>query len=216
MIRAAAAFTPFYGKLAARCRTSALAGGFSSARGINKAGQVVGRAWTTKGGHDHAFLWQAGKGMQDLGAIGGESNQANGINNAGQVVGGPNDKNSKHPAFLYSGGKMIDLNSMIDPTSGWHLTTAAAINDSGQIAGSGMNKAGQSHAVPLDACSVVGSVPLAACRPPSPHGRIETKRGPYDGYSVRSQRPSAAVARGLRAAGGSPHPFPRGLGQTRF
>ncbi len=124
----------------------ALEGGFSSACGINNVGQVVGQATVTKDGHNHAFLWQAGKGMQDLGAIGGESNQANGINNAGQVVGGPDSYKSSHPAFLYSDGKMTDLNTMIDPASGWHLTAAKAINDSGQIVGTGKNKVGQLHA----------------------------------------------------------------------
>jgi hypothetical protein len=40
---------------------------------------------------------------------------------------------------------MIDLNSLIDPLSGWELTGGYAINDAGQITGSG-RIGGQSHA----------------------------------------------------------------------
>jgi probable HAF family extracellular repeat protein len=40
---------------------------------------------------------------------------------------------------------MVDLNTLIDPTLGWVLTTAAAVNDAGQIVGSGVIN-GQSHA----------------------------------------------------------------------
>ena len=32
---------------------------------------------------------------------------------------------------------MVDLNSLIDPHSGWYLSTATAINNSGQITGFG-------------------------------------------------------------------------------
>ena len=39
-------------------------------------------------------------------------------------------------AFFYDGEKMIDLNSLVDPSSGWTLVVATAINDLGQIAGS--------------------------------------------------------------------------------
>ena len=125
---------------------------------INNRGQVVGRDTTVPGGarlleeHGHmyalfhAFLWQNGSGMQDLGTFaGGHGSAANGINNSGQVVGGGDTDNSYH-AFLYSDGKMIDLNTLIDAGSGWNLRDASAINDSGQIVGTGENQAGQSRA----------------------------------------------------------------------
>ena len=41
---------------------------------------------------------------------------------------------------------MTDLNTLISPTSGWTLTVAAAINDSGSIVGTGINAAAQTHA----------------------------------------------------------------------
>ena len=49
-------------------------------------------------------------------------------------------------AFLYSGGTMLDLNSLVSPTADWTLGYAKGINDSGQIAGSGTNPAGQTDA----------------------------------------------------------------------
>ena len=48
--------------------------------------------------------------------------------------------------FLYSNGAMTDLNSLIDPHSGWTLETATAINDQGQIVGWGTNAVGQTEA----------------------------------------------------------------------
>jgi probable HAF family extracellular repeat protein len=40
---------------------------------------------------------------------------------------------------------MVDLNSLIDPQSGWVLASASGINDSGQITGTGIYQ-GQTHA----------------------------------------------------------------------
>lgn len=40
-------------------------------------------------------------------------------------------------AFLHDSGGMTDLNSLLPPGSGWELTLASAINDSGQIVGVG-------------------------------------------------------------------------------
>src|SRR5256885_11002701 len=36
-------------------------------------------------------------------------------------------------AFLYSGGRMLDLNNLIPTGSKWTLTSANAVNDKGQI-----------------------------------------------------------------------------------
>ena len=52
---------------------------------------------------------------------------------------------SDERAFLYSSGKMRDLNSMIPAGSGWSLTTATAIDDTGLIAGYGFFR-GEEHA----------------------------------------------------------------------
>ena len=48
-----------------------LGGGIIRATAMNNNGQVVGGAHTASG-EEHAFLWQAGKGIQDLGTLGGK------------------------------------------------------------------------------------------------------------------------------------------------
>jgi probable HAF family extracellular repeat protein len=61
-----------------------------------------------------------------------------GINSAGTVVGEA-EYASGHPqhAFIYTGGTMIDLNTLIPGSSGWELVSARGINDSGEIVGWG-------------------------------------------------------------------------------
>jgi probable HAF family extracellular repeat protein len=80
--------------------------------------------------------------MTDLGSLRiSDYCYALGINNNGQVVGF-----SGGSAFLYSGGAMIDLNTLIPTNSGWTLEEATGINDSGQICGYGRNPSGQDDA----------------------------------------------------------------------
>ena len=105
----------------------------------------MGTAYTTSNAATHAYLWQSGSGMQDIGTLGGNS-FAYGINNMAQVVGfsvvGGNDH-----AFLWkSGAGMQDLNNLVASSAGWMLGYAQAINDNGQIAGYGINPSGQTHA----------------------------------------------------------------------
>jgi len=129
-------------------------GAGSTAWAINRKCQVVGVSCgfdfvNHRPLPDRMFLWQADKGMQDLGVLTPEARPYS-INNLGQIVGGAFEQHFRgSPPFLYSDGKMIDLNTMIDRTSGWCLITATGINDSGQIVGKGKNKAGQSHAILL-------------------------------------------------------------------
>lgn len=67
-----------------------------------------------------------------------------GINNSGVVIGQSTFTNTYH-AFVYSSGRMKDLNKLIPPGSGWVLVEADGVNDSGQIVGMGMHN-GQEHA----------------------------------------------------------------------
>jgi hypothetical protein len=59
---------------------------------------------------------------------------------------------------------MLDLNGLIDPDSGWVLTHAYAINDGGQIAGSGVFQ-GQQHGFRLDLAEAQS---VAAAEVPEP------------------------------------------------
>jgi probable HAF family extracellular repeat protein len=72
--------------------------------------------------------------MMDLGTLGGPSSSAFKINDRGQVVGW-SDTSTGTSAFLFAGGKMLDLNSLIRANYGWRLTAGYDINDKGQIVG---------------------------------------------------------------------------------
>jgi probable HAF family extracellular repeat protein len=86
-----------------------------------------------------AVLWN-GTTPTSLGSLPGFTySLAYAINSSAMVVGmaktSPGD--SGGDAFLWMNGQMLDLNSLISPASGWHLTSAADINDLGQIVGYG-------------------------------------------------------------------------------
>ena len=69
------------------------------------------------------------------------------INANGQVVGNAYTGAGHDHAFLWrSGLGMLDLNSLIVPSSGWTLNSATAINVNGWIVGYGINPSGQDHA----------------------------------------------------------------------
>ena len=113
-----------------------LGGRQSSAAAISEGGHVTGYSYTT-GSVEHAFLYIDGI-MIDLGTLGGGRSYGYGINALGQVVGSAGlEGDFDMHAFLYSGGAMTDLNSLIDPSSGWILYEARGINDLGQIAAFG-------------------------------------------------------------------------------
>jgi probable HAF family extracellular repeat protein len=116
-----------------------LAGGtFSQGQAINDAGIVVGAADSM--GVTYAARWSAASGgWQSLGTLGGGgSSYATAINAGGDIVGGAFFGPNRSTAFLFTeAGGMLDLNRLLDPGSGWSLTTATGINDRGQIVGNG-------------------------------------------------------------------------------
>ena len=94
--------------------------------------QTYGTTW-------RCFSCGAGGTVIDLGTLDGyRSSEAFGINSAGQVVGRadePTTAGAPDHAFLYTDGVGIqDLNALIPAGSGWVLTEARAINDTGFIA----------------------------------------------------------------------------------
>jgi probable HAF family extracellular repeat protein len=114
---------------------------------INASGQVAGFSNTTGDAAYHAYLWTptvpngTSGTMQDLTTLGGLNSYSYNVGAGGQVVGASEveiTSDSTH-AFLYtSGNGMVDLNSLIDPLSGWESLDASAINDAGQITGQGL------------------------------------------------------------------------------
>ena len=126
-----------------------LGGPFSAAEDINNHGQIVGFA-AINGNDFHAFLYSGNGPMQDLGILPGESfGHAYSINDNGEIVGISRDADLVWHAFLFSDGEMHDLNTLIDPTSGWWVADAQEINNRGQIVGYGHDSSGQQHALLL-------------------------------------------------------------------
>jgi probable HAF family extracellular repeat protein len=104
---------------------------YSEATAINDSIEITGKSYSSNFQFQHAFLWSKGK-MIDLGVLpNSTTSEGSSINRAGQVVGGSG------AAFLYSDGKMHNLNDMIPANSGWVLLGATGINDRGQIVGTG-------------------------------------------------------------------------------
>ena len=115
---------------------------------INNAGQVVGRAFSSNAQIappidpeylSHAFLWEPGQGMRDLGGLGDGHSVAYAINDAGQVVGrswlaqGITDYGLPYRAFLWTSDHgMRNLGTL---ATGPSASAAYGINEAGQVAG---------------------------------------------------------------------------------
>lgn len=118
---------------------------FSQAYAINDNGVIVGSAVNGQTGSGtsitQAVLWRlAGNSvsLQALGSLGRTFSEAKDINDAGQVVGyATNIAGSPQRAFIWQAGNLLDLNSLVDPASGFTLLSAEGINDRGDIVGWG-------------------------------------------------------------------------------
>lgn len=108
----------------------------SQANAINNKNTVVGKA-SFNGSPFTAVpvLWRDdGSYIQLNGNLAGE---ALGINSENRVVGTSTGSSGNQTAFLWDNGKFYDLNSLIPANTGWVLIRATAINDKGEITGTG-------------------------------------------------------------------------------
>jgi len=127
--------------------------------GINDAGQVVG--WSYDNGTYRAFRTAPNAPINpatdDLGDLGfGVDTSAYAINDAGDVVGV-----SGH-AFIYTGGKMYDINDLVPSRPAWlTLYDARGINNRGQIVVSGYGHDGIERAYLLTPIPEPGCLSLA-------------------------------------------------------
>jgi probable HAF family extracellular repeat protein len=115
----------------------------TNAYDISGNGRVVG--WVRDDGstfEHHAYVWSAAAGMTVLPSLGGSPDftYAAGINNRGQIVGASIPRfDFFTSAVLWENGQIINLNSLIDQSTNWFLSTADGINDKGQIVGFGVH-----------------------------------------------------------------------------
>ena len=135
-----------------------LGGSIGEANAINELGEIVGSSETTSNVEIHAFLYRQGQ-MTDLGTLSGLHSypgtnvsarpfppivsEAYAINNWGMIVGIALTAEDAPHAFIYSNGKMTDLNDLVKlthtngPPGFLELNGANGINDFGQIVGAG-------------------------------------------------------------------------------
>ena len=114
-----------------------LGGPSGEAFDISDSGYIVGQA-DVAAGRPHAFRrLPAGGPLADLGTLGGATSAARAVNDGGDVVGESWTAGGVVHAFLWRSGQMIDLNSRIPPGTGWVLTHASGINNTGAIVGWG-------------------------------------------------------------------------------
>lgn len=105
----------------------------------------------------HAFRTNAGANLNplldDLGTLGDTNSMswAYGVNSSGLTVGVSQIVGGAMHGFRAGGAGMEDLNGLLDASgSGWVITAAYAINDAGQIVGTGIDPvSGKSHAILL-------------------------------------------------------------------
>ena len=115
-----------------------LGGPNAAAGAINDNGLIVGNSQSASDA-DHVFTYSNGT-MTDLGAYNIDT-IPDAINNSGvfvgQTYGEASNGTTFTDAFIYTGGKFEDLNTLIPAGSGYVLTNASGINSSGQIIAQG-------------------------------------------------------------------------------
>ncbi len=152
------------------------------AQAINSSGEVVGLSYTA-GGNQHAFLWLPSAshglsaGINDLGTLsGGTTSWAFGINASTVIIGTSNWSGAGYRAFIWETGTMTNLNDLIGSGTGWTLTRATGINDSGQIVGFGTNGGGAVHAFLLTpTCFVTALIALPDSPPEDPPANLTSQ-----------------------------------------
>ena len=113
----------------------------------------------------------------DLGTVNGDlCSRAFAINSSGQIVGNSSDCVTTKSAVLWEKGTAVDLNQVVDSTSGLTLIRAWNINDRGEIVAEGLLSNGDEHAallIPDGDCDGDNEARIAATQTESPpSGRI--------------------------------------------
>ena len=165
-----------------------LGGDTAEAIWLNEAGDIVGSADFAGGEIHDAVLWHHGV-MYDLGTVPGDAcSRGRGLNASGQVVGGSSDCHNFLHAFLWeNGGPMLDLNTVIQPGTGYQLTNAFNINDRGEI----LAKAAPIGFTPNDDADLGHLVLLVPCGPGEcENSQVQTEGAQLDFSSARYLAPN--------------------------
>jgi probable HAF family extracellular repeat protein len=147
----------------------------TEAYGIDQAGDVVGYSTAADGSH-HAFLYRGGA-IQDLGTMPGEWATATAINDAGLIAGTlANPYGVALGSFVYSGGTMLDLGSLVTNPDGWSQLVVTGLNAEGVIVGYG-SRNGATQGFIAEPAASAGVTPRTALTSmlseaqPNPFGR---------------------------------------------
>lgn len=110
----------------------------SGAFGINNDGDVTGYSYLAgASGNYHGFVYSNGVST-DIGSLEASSFASLGRDvNVHDLVVGWSQSASGQKAIAYQGGVLTELNTLIEPGSGWNLIDAQGISDSGYIVGYG-------------------------------------------------------------------------------
>lgn len=166
--------------------------GDSRIYGMNDGDLAVGGIPMAANIHEfHAFLYDHGT-ITDLGVLDAfqDDSIAWDINNLKQIVGTSavsiDPEHYGYHGFLWTGAGLVDLNTLIDPSSGWVITSANAINDAQQIAATACygGVTGDCRAVRLDLISAV----------PEPDGWAMLALGLGLAGALRRSRPAGRPA----------------------
>jgi len=134
----------------------------SIAWGMNDLGQAVGESNGPAHG-TRAVLWQADAGHTpvDLGTLPGDTlSVANHVNNLGQVIGVSASAGGAMRPFLWENGRISEVGSLLDVSGAdWVIQSVSAINNSGQMIGSGLYQ-GQPRAFLMTPAGALAPTPV--------------------------------------------------------
>jgi probable HAF family extracellular repeat protein len=105
------------------------------AAGINVRGEVVGTGFPGRGNNSRGLVWSGGR-ITEVGVLSGDlRSELYAVNDVGEAVGISYAPSGAQHAMLASGGRLVPLTPLAP--RGWTLTGAFAIDDLGEVAGTG-------------------------------------------------------------------------------
>lgn len=166
----------------------------SFAHGINDRDQIMGAVVDAAEVY-RPFIYADGE-LTMLGDLGGRTN-AYDINKLGQVVGNSTLAGDIEATrgFLYTDGKMLNINTLVDSALGWTIHTAIGINDSQQILAYACHTRALCRPVRLD--------PITAPPIPEPDRMAMLLAGLATAWLWMRRHPAPGREAGPRAAAGA-------------